>query len=165
MSSKTHIEQDILEAVPHVRRFAYSLTRNQSDADDLTQSVIERVLEKGLPEEADLKKWMFRVCRNLWIDTLRAAKTRENAKPELQSQNTDSLSSEDVAGSNILFLKTRAAIERLPDTYREVLTMVAIGGSSYKEAAEELAIPIGTVMSRLGRARAMIADKVGYHDQ
>ena len=165
MSSKTHIEQDILEAVPHVRRFAYSLTRNQTDADDLTQSVIERVLEKGLPEEADLKKWMFRVCRNLWIDTLRAAKTRAKARPELQSQTNVSQSSEEVAGSNILFLKTRDAIERLPDAYREVLTMVAIGGSSYKEAAEELAIPIGTVMSRLGRARAMIADKVGYHDQ
>lgn len=165
MSSKTHIEQDILEVVPHIRRFAYSLTRNQSDADDLTQSVIERVLEKGLPEEADLKKWMFRVCRNLWIDTLRATKTRENARPELQSQTNVSQSSEEVAGSNILFLKTRDAIERLPDTYRDVLTLVAIGGSSYKEAAEELAIPIGTVMSRLGRARAMIADKVGYHDQ
>tara|TARA_X000000950_G_scaffold282148_1_gene380389 strand:- start:82128 stop:82661 length:534 start_codon:yes stop_codon:yes gene_type:complete len=164
MSRKTQFEAEILEAVPHVRRFAYSLTRNASDADDLTQTVIERVLDKGVPDDAQMKKWMFRICRNLWIDGLRARKVRETAAPELAENAGTSVSSEQVASANMMVADTQRAIEALPDVYREVLTIIAIGGASYKDAASQLNVPIGTIMSRVGRARAMIADKVGYHD-
>ena len=164
MNKKPDLEGEILEAVPHVRRFAFSLTRDATDADDLVQSAIERVLARGVPDDADLKKWMFRVCRNLWIDGLRAKKVRQDAVPELSEAQPETVSSEQVASASIMFARTKDAIAALPDTYREVLTIIAIGGASYKDAAAQLNIPIGTVMSRLGRARAMIADKVGYHD-
>jgi RNA polymerase sigma-70 factor (ECF subfamily) len=150
--------------MPHVRRFAYSLTRNAADADDLVQTVIERVLDRGVPDDVELKKWMFRVCRNLWIDGLRAAKTRMDAVPELKDQPADTLSSEKVAADQMMMAKTRQAIDELPDAYREVMTVVGLGGASYKEAAAMLDTPIGTIMSRLGRARAMVAERTGYHD-
>jgi RNA polymerase sigma-70 factor (ECF subfamily) len=149
--------------MPHVRRFAYSLTRNAADADDLVQTVIERVLDRGVPDDVELKKWMFRVCRNLWIDGLRAAKTRMDAVPELKDQPADTLSSEKVAADQMMMAKTRQAIDELPDAYREVMTVVGLGGASYKEAAAMLDTPIGTIMSRLGRARAMVAERTCYH--
>lgn len=164
MTNRPGLNNEIVEAMPHVRRFAYSLTRNAADADDLVQTVIERVLDRGVPDDVELKKWMFRVCRNLWIDGLRAAKTRMDAVPELKDQPADTLSSEKVAADQMMMAKTRQAIEELPDAYREVMTVVGLGGASYKEAAAMLDTPIGTIMSRLGRARAMVAERTGYHD-
>ena len=164
MSKRPGLNDEIIEAVPHLRRFAYSLTRSAADADDLVQSVIERVLDRGVPDDVELKKWMFRVCRNLWIDGLRASKTRMDAVPELRAQPADTLSSEQVAGDQMMMARTREAIDALPPAYREVMTVVGIGGASYKEAATMLDTPIGTIMSRLGRARAMLAERTGYHD-
>ncbi len=164
MTNRPGLNNEIVEAMPHVRRFAYSLTRNAADADDLVQTVIERVLDRGVPDDVELKKWMFGVCRNLWIDGLRAAKTRMDAVPELKDQPADTLSSEKVAADQMMMAKTRQAIDELPDAYREVMTVVGLGGASYKEAAAMLDTPIGTIMSRLGRARAMVAERTGYHD-
>ncbi len=164
MSKRQDLNDEIIEALPHMRRFAYSLTRNFADADDLVQTSVERVLARGVPDDVELKKWMFRVCRNLWIDGLRAAKTRMDAIPELKAQPADTLSSEQVAGDQIMIARTQAAIDALPPAYREVMTVVGVGGASYKEAAAMLDTPIGTIMSRLGRARAMLAERTGYHD-
>jgi RNA polymerase sigma factor (sigma-70 family) len=164
MSKRPGLNRDIIEAVPHVRRFAFSLTRNHADADDLVQSVVERVLGRDLPDDVELKKWMFRLCRNLWIDGLRASRTRMDAVPALQERAKSAPSSEEVAGEKMMMERTREAIDALPPIYREVMTIVGIGGASYREAADVLDTPIGTVMSRLGRARAMIAERTGYHD-
>ena len=164
MTNRSRLNEQIIEAVPHLRRFAYSLTRRAADADDLVQSTIERVLDKGVPDDVDLKKWMFRVSRNLWIDSLRAAKTRMDAVPELSARPTDALSSEQVAGDQMMVDRTRKAIDELPPVSREVMTIVGVGGASYKEAAAMLDTPIGTIMSRLGRARAMVAERTGYQN-
>lgn len=161
-TAKRDLNRDILDAAPHVRRFAYSLCRDMADADDLLQSTIERVLSKGLPEDADAKRWMFRVCRNLWIDGLRARQSRTAAAPDLTLMAEPALQPDDIAGSRIQARRTEDAINALPDAYREVLALVAVGGVSYKEAAETLSVPIGTIMSRLGRARAMLADATGH---
>ena len=157
-----NLHKEILEAVPHVRRFAYSLSRNSADADDLLQSTIERVLSRRLPDDVDLKRWMFRICRNLWVDGLRAEATRQVAAPDLVLIAKDHPPTEQIAGARITAERVEKAIDALPAQYREVLALVAVGGVSYKEAAEELAIPIGTIMSRLGRARAMLAEATGY---
>jgi RNA polymerase sigma factor (sigma-70 family) len=163
MTDKQDLNEAIIETVPHLRRFAYSLTRNAPDADDLVQSVIERLLDRSLPEDVELKRWSFRVCRNLWIDGLRAKKTRMDAVQELAARPTDTLSSEQVAGDQMMMARAREAIDALPPVYREVMTLIGIGGASYKEAAAMLDAPIGTIMSRLGRARAMVAERTGYN--
>ena len=80
---------ELLELLPGLRRYAYSLCGTADDADDLCQSAVERILEKGVPEDVVLAKWAFRVCRNLWIDQYRATRTRELAveNPLLQDIN------------------------------------------------------------------------------
>ncbi|WP_300379155.1 RNA polymerase sigma factor [Henriciella sp.] len=165
MSKRPDLNDRIVEMVPHLRRFAWSLTRRAADADDLVQSVIERILDRGVPDDVELKKWMFRVCRNLWIDGLRATKTRMEAVPELETRVGTTLSSEQIASDQVMVARTREAIDTLPPVYREVMTVIGIGGASYKEAAAMLDTPVGTIMSRLGRARAMVAERTGYHDK
>ncbi|GAA6204658.1 hypothetical protein NBRC116600_14550 [Thalassotalea sp. SU-HH00458] len=82
------MKNEIIALIPMIRRFAYSLTGNHHDADDLLQNTIERILTKGVPEDVELTKWMFRVCRNLWIDEYRSRQVRQAAtqSPELHEQ-------------------------------------------------------------------------------
>jgi len=121
-------------------------------------------LSRSMPDDVDLKRWMFRICRNLWIDTKRAETTHQAAAPDLQLAAGDLPRTDQIAGARITSARVEKAIDALPEQYREVLTLVAVGGASYKDAAAELSVPIGTIMSRLGRARAILADAVGYAD-
>lgn len=161
-ASKDDLHLAILDAAPHVRRFAFSLCRDAAEADDLVQSTIERVLSKGVPEGTEMKRWMFRLCRNLWIDGLRARAVRDGAQTDLGLNARETVSAENEAASRMMLSRTGAAMEAMPAAYREVLALVAVGGSSYKEASDLLEIPVGTIMSRLARARAMLADATGY---
>ncbi len=162
--NEAQLRRELIDAVPVLRRFAYSLARNAADADDLVQSTIERVLAKGAPDDAVLIKWMCRICRNLWIDIIRAKKTRQDAEPEITALSSERPLPDRETGDRQLLAKTASAIDALPDQYREVLSMIVIGGTSYREAAETLGVPVGTVMSRLARARAALAEAVQYHD-
>lgn len=161
-AAERNLHKEILEAVPHIRRFACSLTRNVADADDLLQSTIERVLSRPMPDDADLKRWMFRICRNIWVDGLRAEATRHVASTDVAGMSAEPPLTDQIAGARITAERVEKAINTLPEQYREVLALVAVGGVSYKDAAAELSVPIGTIMSRLGRARAMLADATGY---
>lgn len=143
--------------VPQVRRFAYALTRHADDADDLVQTTLERVLTRPLPDDVELVKWMFRVCRNIWIDNLRSRKVRREAVADLVMDVEHDPSTEDRVAAQAMLRTTQQGIDTLPAEQRDVLAMVAIGGMAYREAAEALVIPIGTVMSRLARARAALA--------
>lgn len=136
-----------------MRRFACSLTRNRDDADDLLQSTLARVLERGVPDDADLLRWMFRVCRNLWIDELRSRTVRgvvgDAAEPAVDG--------EAVLLGEVAVREVTDAMAALPEEQRALLSLVAVEGLTYREASEVLEIPIGTVMSRLARARAALA--------
>lgn len=158
------LRRDIIDAAPILRRFAYSLARNAADADDLAQSTIERVLARGIPEDVETLRWMYTVCRNLWIDAARAQKTRRDAEPTLDALAADRPAPDREAGDRQMLANAAKAIDALPEIYREILAMVVLGGASYQEAAEALGVPVGTVMSRLARARASLADTVRYHD-
>jgi RNA polymerase sigma-70 factor (ECF subfamily) len=151
------LREAMLEALPRVRRFALSLTGNRHDADDLLQSTVERVLTRAVPERADLSKWMFRVCRNLWIDEIRARNVRLKAteRPELAEQPL--AAGEDPIIGALTLREVDRAMADLPAEQREVISLVAVEGLSYREASDVLDIPIGTIMSRLARARAVLA--------
>ncbi|MGJ8691577.1 MAG: RNA polymerase sigma factor [Thalassotalea sp.] len=150
------MQKQILALVPMIRRFAYSLTGNQHDADDLLQNTIERLLTKGVPEHVELNKWMFRVCRNIWIDEFRARKVRQIAA-QLPELSADQIVNNEQASDQISLNEVNTAMEVLPSEQRSILSLVAIQGMSYKEVSETLEIPIGTVMSRLSRARASLS--------
>lgn len=150
------MKKELTVLMPMLRRFAYSLTGSPHDADDLLQNTIERLLSKGVPEEVELAKWAFRVCRNIWIDEYRARKIRNNAAqlPELEEPTVDG---ENVIYNEITLGEVNNAMDKLPDDQRSIIALVAVQGMSYKEVAETLSIPMGTVMSRLARARIALS--------
>lgn len=150
----TKLHAELLELLPGLRRYAYSLCGTAADADDLCQSVIERILDKGVPEDVVLAKWAFRICRNLWIDQYRASQTREQAvdNPLLQEMHIsdDSHRTE----HEIQLQQVHNAMLELSEEQRSALSLVTLQSMSYKDAAEVLEVPVGTVMSRIARARA-----------
>lgn len=150
---------ELAAILPNLRRFALSLAGNLADADDLLQATVLRLLERGAPERADLLPWAFKVCRNLWIDEHRARQVRQRAAdaPELRDLHVSGITAdgaERLAADEVF----RALSDLNPDQ-RAVLELVAVEGYTYHRAAEVLDVPIGTVMSRLARARAALADR------
>jgi len=150
------MKQELTHLIPMIRRFAYSLTGSAADADDLLQNTIERLLSKGVPADVEMAKWAFRVCRNIWIDEYRARKIRQQAahEPELEEPCVDG---ENIIYNTITLTQVNTAMNQLPDDQRSILALVAVQGMSYKEVAETLSIPIGTVMSRVARARVALS--------
>lgn len=154
------MNKTIENILPMLRRFAYSLTGNTHDADDLVQTTLEKILQKGVPAEVEVTKWAFRVCRNVWIDEYRAQKVRQNAtqKPELQEPQITN--EQQAFDSKEMLTHVNKAMNTLPDDQRAILSLVAVQGMSYKEVAASMEIPVGTVMSRLSRARSALLDMV-----
>lgn len=152
------MQQELKDLLPALRRFAYSLTGSMADADDLLQNTVERILTRDMPSDVDLTKWAFRICRNVWIDECRARKVRRDAteNPELSDgQVTDG---EHQTTKEIEWSRVDAAMSRLPEDQRQIISLVAIQGMPYKMVAEILEVPKGTVMSRLARARAALSE-------
>ena len=137
-----------------LRRFCFSLTGNQADADDLLQSTVEKLLKHAVPADAVLESWAFRICRNLWIDEYRSRKVRL-AYASAQAEQVSSQSCEQQEQQMSLYLIEEAMMQ-LAAEHQEVLALIAIEGMSYKKAAETLNVPVGTIMSRLARARAQL---------
>lgn len=150
------MKSELTEVLPQLRRFAYSLTGSMDDADDLLQSTVERALNRTVPEGVELTKWLFRVCRNLWIDGYRSRKVRQEATFDPQLQEREIVDGERAMSSEVELDQVSRAMDQLPDDQRLVLSLVAVQGLSYKEAAATLEIPPGTVMSRLARARTAL---------
>lgn len=143
----------LLAELGGLRKFCFSLTGNAADADDLLQSTVERVLEKGMPEDAHAAKWAYRICKNAWIDELRSREVRHRYPQLVVDQQEQSPSAEHIAGGERQFAEVSAALDKLPKEQRLALMLVAIDGKTYAEAAEILDVPVGTIMSRIARAR------------
>jgi RNA polymerase sigma-70 factor (ECF subfamily) len=145
----------LVALLPRLRRFARGLTGNADRADDLVQAACERALarmEQWTPGTR-LDSWMFRIVRTIWIDELRARKVRERAheREELGDQVVDGQRHME---ARLTMEAVREAVARLPEEQRETLLLIGVEGVSYKEAADIMDVPIGTVMSRLARARS-----------
>jgi RNA polymerase sigma-70 factor, ECF subfamily len=155
-STPVEIGQRIVLLLPRLRRFARSLSRNQHDADDLVQSGVERAwrhIEQFKPD-ANLASWMFGILKNAWLDNLRTRRRRgEVALPE-DSGEHPAVSPVD---SNTEMWSVSEAMSKLPEEQRLAIALVLVEGLSYKEAAEVLEIPMGTLTSRLARGRTALA--------
>lgn len=136
-----------------LRRFCYSLTGKPADADDLLQATVERLLLKGMPDNAHPAKWSYRVCKNVWIDEIRSREVRQRYSTSATAEEEQSHSTEDVAEGEQKIAAVSEAMEQLPQEQRLALTLVAVEGKTYAEAAEILEVPVGTIMSRIARAR------------
>ena len=143
-----------------LKRFCVSLTGDAADADDLLQLTVERVLERGMPADAHVAKWSYRVCRNLWLDELRSREVRQRYVAAASAADRVQLTSTGDGFDRLELERVDAAMEGLPEEQRSALLLVAIEGCSYAEVAEILDIPLGTVMSRVARARRSLAEKL-----
>ena len=145
----------MIEFLPRLRRFAFALTRNMDQADDLVQDTCERALSRLDQWEpgTKLESWMYRIAQNLWLDRKRSEKVRG---PVLDIDEAVGLAGEDgrtVTETRLTLAAVSAGMDKLPPEQQVLVTMVCVDGLSYKDAASILNVPIGTVMSRLSRAR------------
>lgn len=143
--------------LPHLRRFSRALVGDAALADDLVQDCVERALIKShLYDPArPLRAWLYAVLRNLFISGLR--RDRRSAVVKSVDDLTGSEGSTPARQEERLSVALIAeALDRLPQQHREVIVLVALEEMSYRDAAEIAGVPIGTVMSRLSRARAAL---------
>lgn len=147
---------DIIGQLATLRRYARSLVRNGPDAEDLVQDALVRAYEKrgSFRSGASLKTWLLSILHNTHIDRLRASRARRSD----QMESLDELSAILPAGQEdaVHLADVRRAFLALPEEQRAALHLVAVEELSYQEAAAALNIPLGTLMSRLSRARARL---------
>jgi RNA polymerase sigma-70 factor (ECF subfamily) len=156
------IRDRMVEILPRLRRFAYALTRNWDDADDLVQEACARALSRAhlWDPNARLDSWMFRIAQNLWLDKIRSAKVRgQFSDIEDASEHMD-CDGRDVTEHRLTLRAVERNLALLPHDQQVVIALVCIEGLAYREAAEVLEVPIGTVMSRLARARSALYESI-----
>ena len=163
MATAETFERDLTQLLPRLRRFAHALSRNPADADDLTQMTVERALRSKDQWQAGtrLDSWLYRIMRNLWIDTVRARGRKEKFEAPPEEAARAGADPSDAIEASLELRKAMAAMQRLPDEQREVVALILIEGFGYREAAEMLDLPIGTVSSRLVRGRTALLQMLG----
>ena len=145
--------------IPRLRRFGHSLTGSPDDGDDLVQEALEKALSREVQFQVGsrLDSWMYKIMQNAWIDQKRsAARRRQIIQPMSEDVVAVGEDGRDTFDSRINLRQVREAMMHLHPDERSVLALVSIEGQTYREAAETLGIPIGTVMSRLSRARVRL---------
>jgi RNA polymerase sigma-70 factor (ECF subfamily) len=149
------IRDRMVELLPRLRRFAYALTGSLDRADDLVQDTCARALANAEQWQSGtrLDSWMYRIAQNLWFDRMRAQKVRGPTVDPEAMREVAGLDGRDVTESRLTLQAVARGISQLPLDQQLVIAHVCIDGLSYKDAADALDIPIGTVMSRLARAR------------
>ena len=159
-AASQNIHGQIVELLPRLRRFARNLTRNNHDADDMVQIALERALARldQWRRDARLDSWMFRIVRNAWIDEVRSRARRDRIFLPEESGNDVGV---DAMDEQVTLLSVQAAMLRLPEEQRLAVSLVLIEGLPYKDAAEVLEIPIGTLTSRLARGREALQTLLG----
>lgn len=144
-------DEQLRELIPRLRRFALSLTRHSSNADDLVQSCLERALGSAASKrpEGDLRAWLFTILYRQFIDHQRRSRRYARMLNWFTGRDDTQPSTE----RTVIAQSTLAAFEQLSTEQRALMLWVSVEGLSYQEVAEILEVPIGTVMSRLSRAR------------
>ncbi|NJM34573.1 MAG: RNA polymerase sigma factor [Rhodomicrobium sp.] len=162
------VRREMVALLPRLRRYAYSLSGSMDHADELVQAACERALSRLDQYETGtrLDSWMFRLVQTIWIDRKRYDARRQNVSDEevIAALAFDARIHERTEARFSLDI-VRREIAKLSDDQRSVLSLVAIEGMSYQEAADTLGVKIGTIMSRLSRARLRLTAAVdaGFH--
>ena len=153
--------RELVELLPRLRRFASVLTRSHDDAEDVVQAAVERALRHAdsWQHGSRLDSWLYKIMQNLWRDELRAHRRR--AEPLESHADIAGADGRDVTIRHIQSNEARQALDELPAEQRLVIALVVLEGMSYQQTADILEVPVGTVMSRLARARARLAARLG----
>jgi RNA polymerase sigma-70 factor (ECF subfamily) len=158
--SAEDIRGQMVRLLPRLRRFAAALTGSVADGDDLVQDTVERALKSLHQWEPGtrLDSWMFRIAKNRFIDTRRSHKRSGVVASEVP-EDAPSVTGDGAraADARLMLADAMDALQKLPPEQREALVLVTIDGLSYRDAADILQIPIGTLTSRIARARETLA--------
>ncbi|MGB0748668.1 MAG: RNA polymerase sigma factor [Magnetospiraceae bacterium] len=148
-------QKELVALLPRLRRFARGLTGDRDDADDLVQLACEKALRRFRQWEPETRmdSWMFRIVQNTWIDERRHRSVRHNHLQAALLEETPSVDGQQAGETRLAASHVFRAVAALPDDQRTVVMLICVEGYSYKETAEILDIPMGTVTSRLTRAR------------
>ncbi|MDB5988560.1 MAG: hypothetical protein JWR16_3613 [Nevskia sp.] len=145
-------DEELRELLPRLRRFAQWLTREPSSADDLVQNCLERALSRwqSRDPQASLRAWLFTIMYRQFVDSRRRSNRIQRFFERFQEEPELAPSAEDAVIANA----SLEAFGQLSPDHRAILLMVTVEGFSYQETADTLGLPLGTVMSRLSRARS-----------
>ena len=155
------MKRDMIALLPRLRRFARTLTRSVTEADDLVQEACLRALSRSdqWDPAQPLDRWLFRITRNLWISELRkrGVRTGEGVVP---AEESSELVAQETGEAGVVASELKGHVAALPTELASVLLAVSVEGYSYAEAADLFEIPVGTVMSRIHRARKALAKRL-----
>jgi len=157
MPLTNQLRDDILASVPSLRAFAISLSGNGDRADDLVQETLLRAIANidSFQPGTNMSAWMFTILRNLFRSEYRK---RRREVEDTDGSYAESLKSHPEQNSRLEFQEFRAALAKLPPDQREALILVGASGFSYEEAAAICECAVGTIKSRVNRARTRLAD-------
>jgi len=163
MASDGQIRSDIIALLPRLRRFACSMTGQVADADDVVQIAIERALGRLDQFQAGtrLDAWMFSIVRNAWIDEARSRARRGRTFVAAEFGDDVGADGESAMHARLEAQDVWNAMQQLPEEQRETIALVCVEGLAYREAADVLGVPIGTVTSRLARGREALQALLG----
>lgn len=164
-----------LAALPHVVRFARSLAHDDALADDLVQETYLRAYRswETFKEGHDARRWLFTICRNVYlrqrerearvVDTSGEDAELESLAASVEHRDASRLGDGDLLDRIDVAPAIRAALAKVPEVYRTAVILVDVEGESYETAAEVLGVPVGTVRSRLFRARRLLQQSLYTH--
>lgn len=152
---------DVLDQLPALRRYALSLTRDPTDAEDLVHDALLRAWEKQgtFRAERGLRQWLLSILHNTFVDRLRTRRAERRRIEQIAGDLRADPAAHQLAPAQdhaLRLAQVRQAFMALPEEQRAVLHLVTVEGLGYSEAAQALGVPVGTVMSRLARARAAL---------
>lgn len=163
MTVQDAFTEELGAMLPRLRRFAFALSRHPADADDLAALALERALRSRaqFTPGTRLDSWLFRITRNLWIDEARSRQRRATWEAPPEAGELQGFDGAAEIERSVELAEVMQAMSLLPDEQREVVALIMIEGLGYREAAELLGQPIGTVSSRLVRGRNALLAVLG----
>ena len=152
----------IIALLPRLRRFCEGLAGSPHDGDDLMQATVERALKGAhqFEEGSRLDSWMYRIAQNLNIDSARSRKRRGTSVDLEAAEAVAGDDGRQITEARSDLAAAQAVLQALPEDQRATFLLVVVEGLSYREAAETMGVQIGTVMSRIARARQRIAEEL-----
>jgi len=162
ISGGTGLQARIIALLPRMRRFCEGLAGSPHDGDDLMQATVERALTRAhlFDETSRLDSWMYRIAQNLHIDRVRSQRRKGTS---VDIEHAAELAGDDgrqITEARSDLAAAQRVLQALPEDQRATFMLVVVEGQSYREAAEIMGVQIGTVMSRIARARQRIAEEL-----
>ncbi|MGJ4943692.1 RNA polymerase sigma factor [Bradyrhizobium sp. HKCCYLS1011] len=152
--------REVEPLIPALRRYARALVRDRASADDLVQDCLERAISRwSQRREGEVRAWLFTILHNLAVDRFRRIKTR-GAHVSLDETPESEFGEAAAQDQKLMYQEVMNKLATLPEDQRAVLLLVAVEDLSYAEAAKVLNVPVGTVMSRLSRARERLQREI-----